>query len=308
MYTIFRYRKGGGRNTVPAADVMRIIVVGLGLIGGSICKAIKEFTEYHVIGVDADDTALDLAISMEAIDEVIPMHRLDLLDRGDLVFVCIPPGEAVKFLLENANNFKRGAIVTDVCGVKNYVVSNVEETMRAAGVEFIGSHPMAGTEYSGFTFSKSNLFVNASYLVTPTEHTDRAKLEVLKNFAKEIGFRSVLETSPERHDESIAYTSQLGHVVSNCYIRSKTLSKEKGFSAGTFLDMTRVARLDETIWSELFLLNKDNLLNEIEMLMEHLQEHKDALLAEDRDKIKSMLRRGKMLKQQNVQEKRTIHE
>ena len=293
---------------LPAVDYMRIIVVGLGLIGGSICKAIKEYTEYHVIGVDADDTTLDLAISMEAIDEVIPMHRLDLLDRGDLVFVCIPPGEIVKFLTENAHNFKRGAIVTDVCGVKEYIVSNVEEPLRAAGVEFIGSHPMAGTEYSGFTFSKGNLFVNASYLVTPTEHTDREKLEILKNFAREIGFRSVVEASPARHDESIAYTSQMGHVVSNCYIRSKTLSKEKGFSAGTFLDMTRVARLDENIWSELFLLNKDNLLHEIDQMIEHLQEHKAALETDDRDKLRAMLRKGKILKQQNVQEKRTIHE
>ena len=224
---------------------MRIIVVGLGLIGGSFCKALKKYTDHHVIGVDADPNTLDLAISMEAVDEVIPMNRLDLLRRGDLVIVAIPPKDIVKFILDNKENFQKGAVVTDVCGVKEYIVKNVSEPLREVGVEFIGAHPMAGTEYAGFTFAKENMFVNASYLVTPTEKTDREKLDKLKQLAYRIGFKTVLETTPEDHDKSIAYTSQLAHVVSNSYIRSTTLPREKGFSAGSFLDMTRVARLYE---------------------------------------------------------------
>lgn len=287
---------------------MRIIIVGLGLIGGSFCKAIKEHTEHHVIGIDSDENTLDLAISMEAVDEVIPVNRLDLLSRGDIVIAAVPPKAIVDFLLENKSNFKKGAIVTDVCGVKEYIVDSVAAPLKSEGVEFIGSHPMAGTEYSGFTFSKSDMFVNASYLVTPTEDTDRDKLKTLKQLAYDIGFKAVLETTAKRHDESIAYTSQLAHIVSNSYIRSATLPKEKGFSAGSFLDMTRVARLDENMWCDLFLLNRDNLLFEIDQLISHLEEHREALIDKDRDKIRRMLRKGHMLKIQNVAEKRTFHD
>jgi prephenate dehydrogenase len=283
---------------------MRIVVVGLGLIGGSFCKAIKKYTDHHVIGVDVDANTLDLAISMEAVDEVIPMHRLDLLKRGDLVIVAIPPKDIVSFLLENKENFQKGAVVTDVCGVKEYIVNSVSEPLREAGIEFIGAHPMAGTEYAGFTFAKSNMFVNASYLVTPTEKTDREKLEKLKQLAYRIGFKTVLETTPEEHDKSIAYTSQLAHVVSNSYIRSTTLPKEKGFSAGSFLDMTRVARLDENMWCDLFLLNRENLLGEINQLMSHMNDLKVLIESGDREGIRLLLKEGHELKIKNVAEKR----
>ena len=285
---------------------MKIIVVGLGLIGGSICKALKANTEHHVIGMDRDDTALDMAISMEAIDEVIPMNRPDLLSRGDVVYICIPPRAIVDFVLENKDCFSNGAIVTDVCGIKRFIVDNLEAPLRERGVEFIGSHPMAGTEYAGFAFAKKDMFVNASYLLTPTEHTDRDRMNVLRKLAREMGFKHVLVTDASSHDQSIAYTSQLAHVVSNAYIRSATLPKEKGFSAGSFLDMTRVARLDESTWSELFLLNKDNLLSEVNQLIGHLSDLKDLIENDDRDGIRQMLRRGRLLKQQNVAEKRTF--
>ena len=285
---------------------MRIIVVGLGLIGGSFCKAIKAYTEHHVIGMDADDTALDMAISMEAIDEVIPVNRPDLLNRGDLTIVAIPPRSIVQFLLDNKDNFRKGSIVTDVCGVKQFVVDSVSGPFRQAGVEFIGSHPMAGTEYAGFAFSKKDMFENASYLLTPTEETDRDKLAVLKKLAYILGFKKVVETTAARHDESIAYTSQLAHIISNSFIRSSTLPKEKGFSAGSFLDMTRVARLDENTWCDLFLLNKKNLLNEINQLTEHMGDLRTAMEKDDREGLVQLLRKGRLLKQQNVADRRTL--
>ena len=285
---------------------MRIIVVGLGLIGGSFCKAIKAYTEHHVIGMDADDTALDMAISMEAVDEVIPVSRPDLLSRGDLTIVAIPPRSIVDFLLEKKDYFKKGSIVTDVCGVKEYIVNSVGGPLREAGVEFIGAHPMAGTEYAGFAFSKKDMFENASYLLTPTEETDRDKLLVLKKLAYTLGFKRVVETTPQRHDEAIAYTSQLAHIISNSYIRSSTLEKEKGFSSGSFLDMTRVARLDENIWCDLFLLNKGNLINEIDQITEHIGDLREAMENDDREVLKELLRTGRLLKQQNVADRRTL--
>ena len=285
---------------------MKIVVIGLGLIGGSFCKALKAYTEHHVIGMDADDTALDMAISMEAIDEVIPVDRPDLLSRGDLTIVAIPPNSIVEFLLENKDCFKKGSIVTDVCGVKEYIVRNVSEPFHKAGVEFIGSHPMAGTEYAGFAFSKKDMFENASYLLTPTEETDRDKLNVLKKMAYTLGFKKVVETTPARHDEAIAFTSQLAHIISNSYIRSSTLPKEKGFSSGSFLDMTRVARLDENTWCDLFLLNRNYLLEEIAQMAEHIEDLRSAIEKEDREELRQLLRKGRLLKQQNVADRRTL--
>lgn len=285
---------------------MKITIVGLGLIGGSFCKAIKKYTDHHVIGIDKDDTAIDLAISMEAIDEVIPIDRMDMLYRGDLTILAIPPHQTVNFLLKNKDYFKKDSIVTDVCGVKEYIVSNVAEPLRQSGVEFIGSHPMAGTEYSGFAFSKSDMFSNASYLLTPTENTSKENLDILKTFAKEIGFKTVLETTAREHDQSIAYTSQLAHLVSNSYIRSSSLNKENGFSAGSFLDMTRVARLDEDIWTDLFLLNKKNILFELDQFVEHMQELKHVIENDDKEQIHKLLHKGHMLKIQNIAAKRTF--
>lgn len=287
---------------------MKILVVGMGLIGGSFCKAIKKYTAHHMIGMDSDEATIDMAIAMESVDEIIPVDRPHLMKRADLVIVALPPHKIVDFVLENRENFSQNAIVTDVCGVKKYIVDRLEGPLAEAGISFIGSHPMAGTEFSGFSFSLADMFVNASYLITPTERSNREHVDILRKLAYDIEFKTVIESSPERHDESIAYTSQLAHVVSNSYIKSPTLPKEKGFSAGSFLDMTRVARLDENIWCDLFLLNRDNLLNEIDALMKHIGQHKEALEAGDREKIRELLKKGRILKQHNASEKKIIYD
>ena len=149
---------------------------------------------------------------------------------------------------------------------------------------------MAGTEFSGFSFSLADMFVNASYLITPTGRSDRAHVDILRKLAYDIGFKTVIEATPERHDESIAYTSQLAHVVSNSYIKSPTLSK-KEVSARAALDMTRVARLDENTWCDLFLLNKENLLQEIDALLKHISQHQKRLWAGDRERIRELLKK-----------------
>ena len=280
----------------------------MGLIGGSFCKAIKKYTAHHMIGMDSDEATIDMAIAMESVDEIIPVDRPHLMKRADLIIVALPPHKIVDFVLENRENFSQNAIVTDVCGVKKYIVERLEGPLAEAGISFIGSHTRAGTEFSGFSFSLADMFVNASYLITPTERSNREHVDILRKLAYDIGFKTVIESSPERHDESIAYTSQLAHVVSNSYIKSPTLPKEKGFSAGSFLDMTRVARLDENIWCDLFLLNRDNLLNEIDALMKHIGQHKEALEAGDREKIRELLKKGRVLKQHNASEKKIIYD
>ena len=148
-----------------------------------------------MIGMDCDDATLEMAIAMESVDEVIPMDRPHLMSRADLVIVAIPPHKIVEFILENKDNFRKGAVVTDVCGVKKHIVDSLTEPLAETGVEFIGSHPMAGTEFSGFSFSLADMFVNASYLITPTEKSDPAKVEILRRLAYDIGFKTVIETT-----------------------------------------------------------------------------------------------------------------
>lgn len=287
---------------------MKILVVGMGLIGGSFCKAIKKYTTHHMIGMDSDEATLEMAIAMESVDEIIPVDRPHLMCRADLIIVALPPHKIVDFILENKKNFRKGALVTDVCGVKKYIVDSLEAPLAEEGVSFIGSHPMAGTEFSGFSFSLADMFVNASYLITSTENSNPQNVDILRKLAYDIGFKTVIETTPEKHDESIAYTSQLAHVVSNSYIKSPTLPKERGFSAGSFLDMTRVARLDENIWCDLFLLNKDNLLFEIDHLIKHITQHKEALESGDRERIRELLKKGRILKQHNASEKKIMYD
>ncbi len=285
---------------------MKIIIAGLGLIGGSFARSIKKFTDHHVIGIDSDDSSLDMALAMESIDEVIPIDRMDLLKKGDLIIVALPPHEIVKFILDNVKNFRSGSIVTDVCGVKEHILNSVAMPLEEANVDFIGSHPMAGTEFSGFAFSNSNMFHGASYLLTPSENAKLESIEMLRELALNIGFQNVIVTDPQTHDKAIAYTSQLAHIVSNSYIRSTTLPKEKGFSANSFLDMTRVALLDPNTWSELFILNKENLISEIDQLTEHIGELRNAIASENRTEIKNLLRKGRDLKVRNTMQRKTL--
>lgn len=285
---------------------MKIIIAGLGLIGGSFARSIKKFTDHHVIGIDSDDSSLDMALAMESIDEVIPVDRMDLLKKGDLIIVALPPHEIVKFILDNVKNFRSGSIVTDVCGVKEHILNSVAMPLEEANVDFIGSHPMAGTEFSGFAFSNSNMFHGASYLLTPSENAKLESIEMLRELALNIGFQNVIVTDPQTHDKAIAYTSQLAHIVSNSYIRSTTLPKEKGFSANSFLDMTRVALLDPNTWSELFILNKENLISEIDQLTEHIGELRNAIASENRTEIKNLLRKGRDLKVRNTMQRKTL--
>lgn len=285
---------------------MKIIIAGLGLIGGSFARSIKKFTDHHVIGIDSDDSSLDMALAMESIDEVIPVDRMDLLKKGDLIIVALPPHEIVKFILDNVKNFRSGSIVTDVCGVKEHILNSVAMPLEEANVDFIGSHPMAGTEFSGFAFSNSNMFHGASYLLTPSENAKLESIEMLRELALNIGFQNVIVTDPQTHDKAIAYTSQLAHIVSNSYIRSTTLPKEKGFSANSFLDMTRVALLDPNTWSELFILNKENLISEIDQLTEHIGELRNAIASENRIEIKNLLCKGRDLKVRNTMQRKTL--
>lgn len=271
---------------------MIITVVGLGLIGGSMAKTIKKHTDHTVYGVDIDKETINMAASQGAIDS-----ETDDLGLADITIVSLYPVATIDYIRANASRFKKGSIVIDTCGIKKSITDGVSEILADNDVTFIGVHPMAGREFSGFAYALDNLFDNASFIITPTEYVSETKLNFLTDFAYAIGFKKVVTATPEEHDEIIAFTSQLAHVVSNGYIKSPTHLKQLGFSAGSFQDLTRVAKLNEDMWTPLFLMNKAPLCFEINNLIDRLTEYRDAIQSDDADTLRQLLRDGRILKE-----------
>lgn len=276
---------------------MNIAIVGLGLIGGSLAKAISKRTNHTVLGLDTDANTIKQALSAGAIKESIDAKDLK---RADITFVCLFPNTAKDFILNNATGFAKGSIVADICGVKNFIVKDATEALAANGVRFVGAHPMAGREVAGFESSLETLYDGASFIVTPIETTDQAALNTLEELMLQIGFGRITVSTPHDHDVSIAFTSQLAHVVSGAYIKSPTLQHENGFSAGSFLDLTRVARLNEEMWTSLFALNREPLLFELDTIIAHLEQYRDALKQENYPELKELLKEGRVLKEASL--------
>jgi prephenate dehydrogenase len=235
---------------------------------------------------------VQFALSAGAIDE-----GLTNLGDMDLTIVALPPEATADFLTKHVGDFQKGAIVTDVCGVKQYIIDTADQLYFDAGVHFIGGHPMAGKETAGFANSDADLYKGASFIVTPTALTSQTALETVKDLMLSIGFSRIATATPAEHDANIAYTSQLAHVVSSAYIKSPTLAKELGFSAGSFQDMTRVAKLDPDMWTSLFRLNREPLLFEINTLISNLTKFRDRLAADDVDAIHDSLNLGRVLRE-----------
>ncbi len=277
---------------------MNIAVVGLGLIGGSFCKTLKKHTFHHIMGIDRDPDTMRKALETGAVDEEIDVDRLS---EANLVIVCLYPKGIVDFVRENADHFKKGGIVIDSCGIKEYVVSQCTEILDPKGVIFVGTHPMAGREFSGFDYSTDDLFEGASFIITPTDTTPQIAVDLLQTLAGSLAFGKAVVSTPKRHDEIIAYTSQLAHVVSNAYVKSPTMLNYDGFSAGSFQDLTRVAKLNEHMWSELFMCNKKALLSEVNCILARLTEYRDAMERDDTQRLTELLRDGRELKEMSLE-------
>jgi len=269
---------------------MTVGIVGLGLIGGSMAKSIKSRTLHTVFGVDLDQETMLFAKLCGAVDGTLEHEKLS---ECDLILVALRPGAAVKWMQEHYGMIASSAVVIDLCGIKRAVTQPLLAMAEAAGFTYIGGHPMAGKERGGFVNSTDSLYVGASMILTPVQKTDIGLLETLKAFFTDLGFAGVTITTPEEHDRIIAYTSQLAHVVSNAYVRSPEALRRRGFSAGSFRDMTRVARLDEDMWTELMMDNRDFVVKELDILLEHLQEYRLALENEDADAFRALLKEGR---------------
>lgn len=277
---------------------MNIAVVGLGLIGGSICKALKANTFNHIMGIDTDKETIRKALEQGAIDEEITPDRLC---DANITIVALYPLKIVEFVKENADKFKKGSIVMDICGVKGYIVRNCTPVLEEHGVIFIGTHPMAGTEHSGFDYSTADLFNKASFIITPTENTPQIAIDLVSTLGACMKFGQVVIATPEQHDTNIAYTSQLAHIVSNAYVKSPSLFRADGFSAGSFLDLTRVAYLNEDMWASLFMCNKEAVLFEVNSIINSLGEYRDAIVNDDTDKLREILRIGRERKEKSME-------
>ena len=273
---------------------MQIGIVGLGLIGGSLAKAAKERTTHTVLGFDRDKAVLQAALQSGAIDGVLEPDRLK---DCRIVLVALYPQAAIDYILAHRADFGSHTIVTDCCGVKEVVCVPCEAAAKEAGFIFLGGHPMAGIERSGFAFSKGDLFHGASMVLTPPAGTDPAAVEEVSALCMQLGFGGFRLSTPKEHDRMIALTSQLAHVLSSAYVKSPAALSHAGFSAGSFKDMTRVARLNEDMWTELFFDNKPALLEEIEGLIDRLEAYAQALCQDDRKAMRDLLREGRERKE-----------
>ncbi|MDR2356926.1 MAG: prephenate dehydrogenase [Oscillospiraceae bacterium] len=273
---------------------MRVAIAGLGLIGGSFAKAIKARTAHHVTGYDIDGETQERALREGAVDGT----GAGGFGACDLGLVALYPADSVEFIKSAAPGMKRGSVIIDLCGVKRYVCSAVKRVELGEGVTFIGGHPMAGREEFGYDGSLSALFEGASMILTPEPSAPPDKLRAAEDFFISLGFAGVTVTTPERHDEMISFTSQLAHVVSSAYAQCPLAGGFEGFSAGSFGDMTRVAKLNERMWTELFLRNGDYLTEQIDALTCKLKEFRDSISGGDGDGLTRLLRGGRVIKEE----------
>ena len=274
---------------------MQIGIVGLGLIGGSFARAIKEQTDHTVLAYDIDRSTLLGASLIGAIDG--ELDDVSLRD-CDLILLSLYPQAVIEYVTAHADSIRPGAIVIDCYGVKRVVCAPLCALAQKHGFHFLGGHPMAGTQFWGFAHARASLFRGASMILTTDNVNDIHVLETVKQLFLSLGFEKLTFTTAKEHDEIIAYTSQLAHVVSNAYVKSPTALARKGFSAGSYRDMTRVAKLNVDMWTELFLENSDNLTKELDLLIENLQQYRDAIAEEDEARLRQLLEDGRQTKRQ----------
>ena len=275
---------------------MKILVVGLGLIGGSLCKALKKYTYHKVAGCDINRDIENAALRDVALDEVFDGNY----EGYDLIVISLFPEGTERFFAENASKIGKNTLITDVCGIKGDFSQRMKKIAERNGLRYVGIHPMAGKEFGGYYNSTADLFVKANFIIAPFVDSQQSDIDLLNGLAKEVGAGKIVITSPENHDKMIAYTSQLAHIVSSAYVKSPELGLECGFSGGSFQDMTRIATMNEKMWTDLFMQNRDNLIFELDTLIENLNKYRKALDESDSAGMLELIAEGRKLKEDNL--------
>ena len=263
-----------------------VVIVGLGLIGGSFAKAAARAG--HAVSAITRTPPADAPFPVRTVADGRPF-----VSAADLILVALPPAAVVPWIEAHADAFKDGAVVVDATGVKETICAALRKYALQDRWTFVGGHPMAGKEVGGFAHASADLFRNASMILTPYPSCGRKPLDLLDGFFRELGFGRVVITTPAHHDRMIALTSQLAHVVSSAYVRDPLALEHAGYSAGSFQDMTRVARLDPGTWTDLFLANRSALLDVLNGLIGRLSEFQKALDAADADALRELLAQGR---------------
>jgi prephenate dehydrogenase len=273
---------------------MTVGILGLGLIGGSLARAYA-LAGHRVVCWDRDENMLAFAMLAGAVDASMTVENIS---ECDLILLAIYPDGSASWLEQNAQYIRPEALVMDCCGIKREICQRCFPLAKKYGFTFIGGHPMAGTQFSGFKHSRANLFEGAPMVLVPDRYDDMELLERAKQALEPCHFGSFSVTTAAEHDRMIAFTSQMPHIVSNAYIKSPTARTHKGFSAGSYRDLTRVAWLNAPMWAELFLENRDNTLYELDTLLESLQEYRSAIAANDQAALIALLEDGKRRKEE----------
>ncbi len=274
---------------------MTVGIVGLGLIGGSLAKAYKREPDVKVLGWNRSRSTLEFAMLDGAVDGELTAEDLKTCD---LVLIALYPQAAMDYMTAHANDFSRTGIVMDCAGVKREICEFGFRLAKEHGFTFVGGHPMAGTQFSGYKYARANLYDRAPMVVVPPVYDDPDFLARVKALLKPAGFGRISVTTAEDHDEMIAFTSQMCHVVSNGYIKSPTAARHRGFSAGSYKDLTRVAWLNPGMWTELILDNRDNMLAEMDAFIASMRAYRDAIAANDHDALCALLEEGKRRKEE----------
>lgn len=273
---------------------MTVGILGLGLIGGSLARAYS-LEGHRVLCANRDEAMLSFAMLAGAVEG--PLNE-ESIGQCDLILLAIYPDGSASWLERNAQFIRKDCLVIDCCGIKREICQRCFPVAKKYGFTFIGGHPMAGTQFSGFKYSRANLFEGAPMVLVPDRFDDMQLLDRAKKALAPCHFGSFSVTTAAEHDRMIAFTSQMPHIVSNAYIKSPTARTHRGFSAGSYKDLTRVAWLNAPMWAELFLENRDNTLYELDTFIESLQAYRDAIAANDEGALIDLLEEGKRRKEE----------
>ncbi|MBN7573520.1 MULTISPECIES: prephenate dehydrogenase [Clostridium] len=266
---------------------MKIVVVGLGVIGGSFTMALKEAGYNDVYGIDINEESLEKAKKLGLIREGFKNGE-EVIKSADFIIISLYPRLVKQFIIDNKNNFKDGAVITDATGIKKMFIEDIVNILPK-NIDFVFGHPMAGREKKGIDFASSQVFKGANYILTPVSRNKEENLNMVEDLVYKIGFKRVKRITPEYHDEMIGYTSQLPHSLAVALVNSDVEGRETGsFIGDSYRDLTRIANINEDLWSELFLGNKENLLKSIENFEVELDKIKDAIQNDDKEALKEI--------------------
>lgn len=269
-------------------------IVGLGLMGGSFAKAYHE-AGHRVLAFNRSRDTLEIALMNGVADDELNEQTIG---QCDLIIIALYPQATIEYLQRMAPHIASHTVVIDTCGVKRKVCEACFPIAEQYGFTFVGGHPMAGTQFSGYKYSRATMYKDAAMIIVPHRFDSIEFFDEVKSLLSPCRFGRMTITTAENHDRMIAFSSQMAHVVSNAFVKSPSAREHKGYSAGSYKDMTRVAWLNETMWAELFIENKDYLLQELDVLIDNLGQYRAALAEENEPQMKALLKEGRLIKEE----------